>query len=216
MTPKQMARLGVFQIQEAVLSVLEQEPEGLELEGISTTLGVSDCLIVQGVLAKLQREGYIEPAVGERWKIVSSDDSNIWTAERFRELISDERHEAVYERRGQIENLSELGADLMNFVAKNQWELTHKFTERNFGFYFGRRLVLELISTLKLQDFVSGCLKMIYIDVENDWINCGMMNHKHERYYSSSGCAVYPRGIEVADIEQMLAFAYAWWSGGLE
>ena len=118
MTPKQMARLGVFQIQEAVLSVLEQEPEGLEPEGISTTLGVPDCLIVQGVLAKLQREGYVESAVGERWKIVSGDDSNIWTAERFRELISDERHGAVYERRGQIESLSELGADLMNFVAK--------------------------------------------------------------------------------------------------
>ena len=33
MTPKQMARLGVFQIQEAVLSVLEQEPEGMNLRG---------------------------------------------------------------------------------------------------------------------------------------------------------------------------------------
>ena len=119
MTPKQMARLGVFQIQEAILSVLEQEPEELEPEGISTTLGVPDCLIIQGVLAKLQREGCVEPAVGERWKIVSSDDSNIWTAERFRELISDERHKAVYKRRGQIESLSELGADLMNFVEEN-------------------------------------------------------------------------------------------------
>ena len=216
MTPKQMARLGVFQIQEAVLSVLEQEPEGLEPEGISTTLGVPDCLIVQGVLAKLQREGCVEPAVGERWKIVSGDDSNIWTAERFRELISDERHGAVYERRGQIESLSELGADLMNFVAKNQWELTHKFRERNFSFYFGRRLVFGINLHAQTARLCVWVPEDDVIDRENDWIDCGIMNHGHEEYYSSSGCAVYPRGIEVADIEEMLAFAYAWWSGGLE
>ena len=60
MTPKQMARLGVFQIQEAILSVLEEDPEGLEPERISERLGIPDASIVQGVLNKLQREGYIE------------------------------------------------------------------------------------------------------------------------------------------------------------
>ena len=216
MTPKQMARLGVFQIQESILSVLEQEPEGLETEEISTTLGIPDCLIVRGVLAKLQREGYIEPAVGERWKIVGSDDRNIWTVERFRELISDDRHGAVYEHRGQIESLSELGADLMNFVAKNQWELTHKCTERNFSFYFGRRLVFGINLHAQTARLCVWVPEDDVIDRENDWIDCGIMNRGHEEYYSSSGCAVYPRGVEVADIEEMLAFAYAWRSGGLE
>ena len=41
MTPKQMAWLGVFQVQEAILWVLEEEPEGLTLETISTALGIS-------------------------------------------------------------------------------------------------------------------------------------------------------------------------------
>lgn len=215
MTPKQMARLGVFQIQEAILSVLEQEPEGLEPERLGTTLGLSDCLIVQGVLTKLQREGYVEPAVEERWKIVSSDDGNIWTAERFRELISDDRHGAVYERRGQIESLSELGADLMNCVAGNQWELTHKFTERNFSFYFGRRLVFGINLHAQTARLCVWVPEDDVIDRENDWIDCGSMSRGHEEYYSSSGCAVYPRGVEVADIAEMLAFAYAWRSGGL-
>ena len=216
MTPKQMARLGVFQIQEAILSVLEQEPEGLEPERISTTLGIPDCLIVQGVLAKLQREGYVEPAVGERWKIVSGDNSNIWTAERFRELFSDETLRAVYEDRGQIESLSELGADLMNLVARNQWELTHKFRDRNFSFYFGRRLVFGINLHAQTSRLCVWVPEADVIDREDDWIDCGIMNHRHEEYYSSSGCAVYPRGVEVADIEEMLAFAYVWRSGGLE
>ena len=216
MTPKQMARLGVFQIQEAILSILEQKPEGLEPDGISTTLGIPDCLIVQGVLAKLQREGYVEPAVGERWKIVSGDNSNIWTAERFRELISDERHGPVYERRGQIESLSELGAYLMNFVEEKQWELTRKFKDRNFSFYFGRRLVFGINLHAQTSRLCVWVPEADVIDRENDWIDCGIMNHRHEEYYSSSGCAVYPRGVEVADIKEMLAFAYAWRSGGLE
>ncbi|MDE0324124.1 MAG: hypothetical protein OXN27_09405 [Candidatus Poribacteria bacterium] len=73
MTPKQMARLGVFQIQEAILSVLEQEPAGLKPEEISTTLGVPDRFIVQGVLDKLHREGYIEPTVNGHYEFLKSN-----------------------------------------------------------------------------------------------------------------------------------------------
>ena len=73
MTPKQMARLGVFQIQEAILSVLEQETEGLQSERISTILGIPDDSIVRGVLDKLQREGEIEPTVSEHHRLKKSD-----------------------------------------------------------------------------------------------------------------------------------------------
>ena len=145
-----------------------------------------------------------------------NDDGNIWTAERFRELISDEIHEAIYKRRGQIESLSELGADLMNFVEKNQLELTHKFRERNFSFYFRRRLVFGINLHAQTSRLCVWVPEADVIDREDDWIDCGIMNHRHEWYYSSSGCAVYPRGVGAADIEEMLAFAYAWWSGGLE
>ena len=165
---------------------------------------------------KLQREGYIEHAVGERWKIVSGDDSNIWTAERFRELISDEKHEAVYAQRRQIESLSELGADLMNFVAQNQWELTLQFKERNFGFYFGRRLVFGINLHAQISRLCIWVPEGDVIDKENDYINRGIMNHRHEKYYSSSSCAVYPRGIGVADVKEMLEFAYTWQRGELD
>ena len=159
---------------------------------------------------------HLTQELGTTTETPNNDDGNIWTAERFRELISDDRHGAVYERRGQIESLSELGADLMNFVAKNQWELTHKFTERNFSFYFGRRLVLGVNLHAQTARLCVWVPEDHVIDVENDWINAGMMRHRHEEYYVSSSCAVYPRDVEVADIEQILAFAYAWRSGGLE
>ena len=58
--------------------------------------------------------------------------------------MSEVKRKGIYESRGQIESLSELRADLMNFVAKNQWELTHNFRERNLGFYFGCRLVFGI------------------------------------------------------------------------
>ena len=159
---------------------------------------------------------HLTQELGTTTETPDNDDRDIWTAERFRELISDERHGAVYERRGQIESLSELGADLMNFVAKNQWELTHKFRERNFSFYFGRRLVFGINLHAQTARLCVWVPKDDVIDRENDWIDCGIMNRGHEEYYSSSGCAVYPRSVEVADIEEMLAFAYAWRSGGLE
>lgn len=145
---------------------------------------------------------------------VSPDEK--WTVERFNELLNSQEHSELYESRNQTESLSELGADLMNFVAKNQWELTYKFRERNFSFYFGRRLVFGINLHAQTSRLCVWVPEDDLIDVENDWINCGMMNHRHERYYSSSGCAVYPRGVEVADLKEMLAFAYAWWSGGLE
>ena len=104
----------------------------------------------------------------------------------------------------------------MNFVEEKQWELTPKFRERNFSFYFRRRLVFGINLHAQTPRFCVWVPKDDLIDVENDWINRGMMNHRHERYYSRGTCAVYPRGAEVADIEDMLAFAYAWWGGGLE
>ena len=39
MTKKQMARLGIFHIQEAILSVLAEEPEGLKPELITHQQG---------------------------------------------------------------------------------------------------------------------------------------------------------------------------------
>ena len=215
MTPKQMARLGVFQIQEAVLSVLEQEPEGLEPERISTTLGVP-IAIVQGVLAKLQREGYVEPAVEGRWKIISSDDSHIssndshiWTAEKFKELISGEKYEETYNSKGQIKRLSELGADLMNLVEKKQWQLSYRFRKNYFAFYFRDSRIFGFSLNECSPRLRIWLPENIVIDREND----GETNIMHERYYDWSGFAAYPTSVEVADIEGMLVFAYAWWGG---
>ncbi|MDE0681716.1 MAG: HTH domain-containing protein [Candidatus Poribacteria bacterium] len=214
MTPKQMARLGVFQTQEAILSVLEQEPRGLKPEEISTKLGVSD-RIVQGVLDKLQNEGYIEPPITERWKIVSSDrshinrdESHVWTAEKFNNLISGEKYKELYSSKGQIKRLSELGADLMNLVEKEKWQLSHKFRKLYFALYLRRSPIFGIDLAAFSPRLCVWLPKQIVIDRENR----GETNSRHEVYSNwanSIGYAVYPTGVEVTDIEKMLAFTYA-------
>ena len=82
MTPKQMARLGVFQIQEAILCILAEEPEGLTSELISKAIGIrkytderfnESYTIVNAVLIKLKEEGYVEPCMGQRWRLIDPD-----------------------------------------------------------------------------------------------------------------------------------------------
>ena len=75
MTTKQMARLGIFHIQEAILSVLAEEPEGLKPELISKTISIGkytderfnqSYAIVNAILIKLKEEGYVERCIGPR------------------------------------------------------------------------------------------------------------------------------------------------------
>ena len=78
---KQMARLGVFQIQEAILCILAEEPEGLTPELISKAIGIREYTdekfnqsyaIVNAILIKLKEEGYVERCMGSRWRLTDS------------------------------------------------------------------------------------------------------------------------------------------------
>ncbi|MDE0325620.1 MAG: hypothetical protein OXN27_17030 [Candidatus Poribacteria bacterium] len=222
MTPKQMARLGVFQIQEAILSVLEEDPEGLEPESISERLGIPDASIVQGVLNKLQQEGYIEPPGEGRWKIASSDNgpissnnSDIWTAEKFfKEWISGKKYEKRYNSKGQIERLSKLGADLMNLIDQEQWGLRPKFNKLYVAFYSGRSPYFGVDLASASPRLCIWLPKKIVIDKENARVT----DNRHEIYSNwanSTGSAVYPSFVEVVDIEGMLKIAYAWRQGAV-
>ena len=75
---KQMARLGAFQIQEAILCILAEEPEGLTPELISKAIGIREYTdekfnqsyaIVNAVLIKLKEEEYVERCMGSRWRL---------------------------------------------------------------------------------------------------------------------------------------------------
>ena len=75
---KQMARLGVFQIQEAILCILAEEPEGLTPELISKTIGIREytderfnqsSAIVNAILIKLKEEGHVERCMGQCWRL---------------------------------------------------------------------------------------------------------------------------------------------------
>ena len=78
MTPKQMGRLGLFHIEEAILEVLSEEPEGLTPAHISRRIGIyghpqADLAltyaIAHGTLVELKQKGSIERTDGSRWKL---------------------------------------------------------------------------------------------------------------------------------------------------
>ena len=209
------ARIGVFYLEEAILEVLKEADQPLETRDIAKELGERfwghkrRIQLVEGLLHQLALDKRVESAGSgstKTWRIDDIFAIGDWTAESFRELISDKsgKYGAAYEKRGQIESLSKLGADLMNFVESNQWKLPYKFRSHYFRFYCGRRLGFGIDLYRKKKSRL--CVWMPEDDVIDMEDN---MNHRHEQYYSSSGCAVYSEDVEVADIEQMLTFAYA-------
>ena len=78
MTPKQMGRLGLFHIEEAILEVLSEEPEGLTPANISRRIGIPGhpeadlaltFAIAHGVLVELEQKGSVEKLDNSRWKL---------------------------------------------------------------------------------------------------------------------------------------------------
>lgn len=83
MTPKQMGRLGLFHIEEAILEVLSEEPEGLKPGEISNRIGIGPYFdqrmshsygVVHGILVKLKAEGLAqrvneEDSSEHRWQL---------------------------------------------------------------------------------------------------------------------------------------------------
>ena len=144
-----------------------------------------------------------------KWKIVSSDDSNIWTAERFRELISDQgyEYEKSYERKGQIESLSKLGADLMNLVTKEEWNLCPEFRKNGCYFFFNRKRVFGVKTSVRLPRLCIWLPEDLFIPKENGLMSTGEIDRRCERYCDwDGGYARYPADVEVANIEALLEF----------
>lgn len=142
----------------------------------------------------------------------------IWTAERFRELISREKHRVVYEKRKQIERLSELGADLMELVRVKEWELTYKFNKTYFAFYLQNNPIFGIYLTkIRYPRLCVWVREGDLTEIENDWIKSNVpFNRKHENYYDwplSTGLGTYSKDTEVKDIEVILEFIYLYWSG---
>lgn len=144
--------------------------------------------------------------------IPDPDTSNLWTAEKFKELISEQEHKEFYNSKGQIKRLSELGADLMNFADKEKknWKLSYRFRKLYFAFYFRGSPIFGV----NLQSYQPRlCIWLpedIIIDREDDLKLEDPLAPKHERYYDwfhSTGFAAYSTDVEVAALEPLLIFA---------
>lgn len=78
MTPKQMGRLGLFHIEEAILEVLSEETDGLKPADISRRIGIPGqpdanlaltFAIVHGALVELEQKGLVTRLENSRWKL---------------------------------------------------------------------------------------------------------------------------------------------------
>ena len=142
---------------------------------------------------------------------ITPDTSDLWTAEKFKELISEQEHEDTYDSKGQIERLSELGADLMNLVDKEQWKLSYRFRKLYFAFYFRGSPIFGVNLQSYQPRLCIWLLEEIVIDREDNLELDDPLAPKHERYYNwfhSIGFAAYPTDVEVADLEALLSFTY--------
>ena len=135
------------------------------------------------------------------------DPSDLWTAKKFKELISEQEDKETYYSKVQIERFSELGADLMNLVDKEQWGLSYRFRKLYFAFYFRNRPIFGIHLNAFSPKLCIWLPEEIVINREHD----GETDSRHERYSNwsdSSGFAAYPTDVEVADLESLLNFTY--------
>ena len=136
---------------------------------------------------------------------LSIEQNESWTEERFQEeLLSSERYRDHYESQNQTEKLCQFGVDLMNLVERKQWQLNYKFNKYYFNFYFGRRPIFGI--NLRGSQALYVTLPADILAHHND----GQYTYA---YRASSKCGVYPRHVTVADIKDLLEFAYNWRAG---
>ena len=127
-----------------------------------------------------------------------------WTTERFRELIP-QQFSDFYESRNLTQRLCELGIDLMNLVEEESLELTYKFNKFYFAHYFKNRRVfgINMFGNPKLAVWLPA---NVFADCNSRFFD----NHYSYNYFDSHRCGVYPVQVTVADIEDLLEFAYSW------
>ena len=141
---------------------------------------------------------------GEKtWEVGIIRPRERWTAERFKALASDSEHSDSEH----VEKMCELGADLMNLVQSEGWELTHEFKQVYFALYFEdkhRVFGIRLDGLPKLD--IWNLDEDILADLNDAWFDgryaCESYRHPKE--------ALYPPHVKVENIERLLAFAYSW------
>ena len=162
--------------------------------------------IVRRVLNEFLQEVSEEPVEVEEFDESTEKEDDHWTAERFKTLVSESKYRDFYESKRQIEKLCEFGADLMALLERKNWELTHKFNKFYFALYFkGRRVFgINLHARPKLAVWLP---KDVLADHNDNYLDgkysCGS-------YFDSHGCGIYPEHVTVANIEDLLEFAYSY------
>ena len=123
-----------------------------------------------------------------------------WTVERFKALLSTQTYREVYESRNQTEKLCKFGTDLMNLVQREQWQLTPRFNKNYFALYFKGKRVFGV--------HLRGNEWALRV-----WLSKDELDERNNEEYTyvyriSYECGFYPRHVTVANIEDILEFAY--------
>ena len=137
--------------------------------------------------------------------IIDKDEKGLMTIEKFKELISQSEHKDIYESKKQIESLCQLGVDLLNFVREKDWELTLKFKKSYFAFYFKGRIVFGI----NLNGFPRLFVKIQEVIIREHMQRLNK-EHQYKIYDYWHGWVIYSEHATVADIKDVLEFAYSW------
>ena len=137
--------------------------------------------------------------------IIDKDEKSLITIEKFKELISQSKHKDIYESKNRIEDLYQLGVDLMNFVREKGWELTPKFNKPYFALYFQDRIVFGINLNGHPRLFVK--LREVIIREHMQALN---KEHQYQKYDGVHSWVIYPEHATVADIQDVLEIAYSW------
>ena len=139
--------------------------------------------------------------------IIDKDETGLMTIEKFKELISRDKHKDIYESRKKIEDLCRLGVDLMNLVREKDWELTHKFNKPYFALYFKDRIVFGININGHPRLFVK--LREVIIREHMYSLN---KEHRYKKYDGLHRWVIYSEQTTVVDIKDVLELAYSWYT----
>lgn len=137
--------------------------------------------------------------------ISDKDEKGLMTVEKFKELISRDEHKDIYESKKRIEDLCQLGVDLMNLVRGKDWELTHKFNKPYFAFYLKRNIVFGISLNGHPKLFVK--LREVIVREHLRKLN---KEHQYKKYDGLHRWVIYSEDATVADIKDVLELAYSW------
>ena len=167
------------------LNQFEKAKDDFE-KALSLTEQAEETVLIESLRFKL-REINLQTTQGDQW-----------TAERFKELVSEDIQER-YDTRVGNEKLYCLGAELQSLIQQKEWILELRFGRSYFVYWHGRKRVfgVNLFGVPRLAVWGAETLESEFSELA-----------RRPTYYSGHRQWVFPRGTTVEEIQDILESIY--------